>query len=261
MKTHLLPLSDFKPQQIAKITCVATDIDDTLTNDGQLQAAAYQALWDLADAGISVVPVTGRPAGWCEMIARLWPVTAVVGENGAFYFSYDRANKKMNRFFYQKPDQRIMELQQEILTKVPGSAVASDQFCRLFDLAIDFCEDVLPLPATEVEKIRQIFLDHGAMAKISSIHVNGWYGSFNKLSTTLTYLEKELAITCPQAKHKVAFVGDSPNDEPMFEFFPNSFAVRNFEQFIAQTQHHPTYLTESRGGDGFAEVARLLLNK
>ncbi|MEN0059221.1 MAG: HAD-IIB family hydrolase, partial [Bdellovibrio sp.] len=208
-----------------------TDIDDTLTDEGQLGAEAYAALWQLSQAGIHVVPVTGRPAGWCEMIARVWPVAGVVGENGGFYFRYH--DKKMHRhFFFDEPTQaqnraRLKALESEIRSQVPGCDLASDQFCRLMDLAIDFCEDVPALPAQEVQKIVQIFASHGAQAKVSSIHVNGWFGSYDKLTMSLQFLEREFNITAEKAKEVCGFSGDSPNDEPMFKYFPQSFAVAN----------------------------------
>ncbi|MGZ3772021.1 MAG: HAD family hydrolase, partial [Bdellovibrio sp.] len=158
-----------------------TDIDDTLTDEGRLGPEAYEALWKLAESGVHVIPVTGRPAGWCEMIARVWPVSGVVGENGGFYFRYH--NKKMQRHFFfddkiQKQNRaKLQVIEKEILEKVPGADLASDQFCRLMDLAIDFCEDVPALPKDQVQKIVSIFQSHGAQAKVSSIHVNGWFGN------------------------------------------------------------------------------------
>ena len=89
-------ISDFK----SSLKFLLTDIDDTLTDEGQLGAEAYEALWDLHKAGVHVVPITGRPAGWCEMIARMWPVSGIVGENGGFYFRYH--NKTMQRHFFFK---------------------------------------------------------------------------------------------------------------------------------------------------------------
>ena len=83
---------------------VLLDIDDTLTTDGRLTAKAYAALADLRNAGKLVVPVTGRPAGWCDHIARLWPVDAIVGENGAFYFRYDHDERRMTRRYYADGD-------------------------------------------------------------------------------------------------------------------------------------------------------------
>ena len=62
---------------------VLTDIDDTLTQDGNIDRMAVQALGDLRQAGWCVVAITGRPVGWCEPLARDWPVDAIVAENGA----------------------------------------------------------------------------------------------------------------------------------------------------------------------------------
>ncbi len=191
-----------------------TDIDDTLTDEGQLGPEAYEALWKLSHTGIHVIPVTGRPAGWCEMIARMWPVSGVVGENGGFYFRYH--GKKMHRhFFFDEKTQKenrtkLQQLEKEILQKVPGCDLASDQFCRSMDLAIDFCEDVPALSHSDVQKIVDIFHAHGAQAKVSSIHVNGWFGSYDKLTMSLKFLETEFGVSAEEAKKVCGFSGDSP---------------------------------------------------
>ena len=240
-----------------------TDIDDTLTDEGHLGPEAYQALWQLHRAGIHVIPVTGRPAGWCEMIARMWPVSGIVGENGGFYFRYH--GQKMHRHFFfdetvQKENRlKLQQLEKEILKKIPGCDLASDQFCRLMDLAIDFCEDVPALPKSEVQKIVDVFTAHGAQAKVSSIHVNGWFGSYDKLTMSLRFLEKEFGILPEEAKKVCGFSGDSPNDEPMFAYFPHSFAVANINNFIDQIKNKPTYVSKQRGGHGFTEIAKAIL--
>ncbi len=252
------------------IEFVLTDIDDTLTNDGQLGAKAYDALWKLHDEGFKVIPITGRPAGWCEMIARLWPISAIVGENGGFYFRYAANNgekiKKMQRWFFE--DEKLIRanreklnlIQNEVLSQVNGSAVASDQFCRLMDLAIDFCEDVPKLSEEKISEIVHIFHKHGAEAKVSSIHVNGWFGKYDKLSTSFLLLKNVFGISHKDALDKCIFVGDSPNDEPMFEAFPLSFGVANVLDFKHRIKKLPKFISSSHGGHGFCEIAERLIN-
>ncbi len=242
-----------------------TDIDDTMTTDGQLSPEAYAALFNLQRAGIKIIPITGRPAGWCEMIARFWPVAGVVGENGGFYFHY--TNKKMHRWFAQSADLRSVNsakldsIQNEILQKIPGTQVSSDQFCRLTDLAIDFCEDVTRLPESDVKKIVQIFESHHAVAKISSIHVNGWFGHHTKLSTSLQLLSDLFQMTPEDARLHCAYAGDSPNDEPMFEFFPSSFGVANIKDFETQMKSLPQFVSNYKNGAGFCEITDFILKK
>jgi HAD superfamily hydrolase (TIGR01484 family) len=235
------------------------DIDGTLTVDGRLPAESYSALWRLKDLGIACVPVTGRPAGWCEMIARFWPVEAVIGENGAFYFYFQ--NKTMARHFEVSEDQRrqnfehLEKIRLEIAQKFPQSRVASDQFARLNDLAIDFAEDVHPpLPVGTAMAIQKIFESHGAVAKVSSIHVNGWFGTFDKRSTCQKLARHLFRMDLAAHQDQILFVGDSPNDEPMFELFENSFAVANILEFKDQIQHLPRYVTTAREGLGFVEI-------
>ncbi len=254
------PLSHFNSQAIR---VVLTDIDGTLTESGRLPSHSYASLWRLFHAGFHVVPVTGRPAGWCELIARLWPVHGVVGENGAFYFSLK--NGKMQRHFARdrsdrKADRaRLQTIRREVLSEVPGTKVASDQFSRLFDLAIDFSEDVAPLAPSAIQKIVNIFERHGATAKVSNIHVNGWFGDHDKLTTCQLYLEKELNLSTEAMQRECIFVGDSPNDEPMFKHFKFTFAVANIREFIDQLQHKPAYVTDQAEGLGFCEIADRLL--
>jgi HAD superfamily hydrolase (TIGR01484 family) len=240
-----------------------TDIDDTLTDHGHLGPGAYEALWRLHQNGIAIIPVTGRPAGWCEMIARLWPVHGVVGENGGFYFRYH--DKKMLRHFaFSDAEQaanrlKLDKIREEVLREVPGCAIASDQFSRLMDLAVDFAEDVGPLSEKEVDRIVDVFKRHGAQAKVSSIHVNGWFGSYDKLSMCREYARRELGLDLDTANETFAFSGDSPNDEPMFEFFKNAFAVANIKKFLPRLKHKPSFVASKDGGHGFIEIADRLI--
>ena len=251
------------PLHPTNVKFLFTDIDDTITDEGRLGAKAYEALWRLEENGIQVIPVTGRPAGWCEMIARFWPVHGVVGENGGFYFRYHE--KKMHRHFIfdeatREINRKKLELIRiDVLREIPGCAIASDQFCRLMDLAVDFAEDVVPLSETDIDRIVAVFKRHGAQAKVSSIHVNGWFGSYDKLSMCREYAQRELTINLEKSKELFAFSGDSPNDEPMFEFFKNSFAVANIQRFLPRIKHRPAFVAAKEGGEGFVEIADALI--
>lgn len=259
------PIADMPVETAARIKVLFADIDDTLTHQGRLPACAYQALEDLSNAGISVAPITGRPAGWCDMIARFWPVEGVVGENGAFYFSYDAKSRRMRRSFaipaYLRAEdrKRLDKVRDRILKDVPGSAVSADQLYREADLAIDFCEDVEPLPKSDVERIRAIFEEEGAIAKVSSIHVNGWFGHYDKLTMSRQFAEEVLDIDLADRLDQIVFVGDSPNDAPMFGYFPNACGVANVLHFKGELEAAPAYVTREEGGYGFVEVAEKLL--
>ena len=244
-----------------------TDIDDTLTTGGRLLPVAYSALERLRSAGLLVIPVTGRPAGWCDHIARMWPVDAVVGENGALWFRYDAQARKLSKRYVASPAERAERAERldaiaaKILREVPGSAVASDQPYREADLAIDFCEDVAPLPRAAVARIVAIMESEGLTAKVSSIHVNGWFGRYDKLSTARRMLREEFAIDLDAAREAFVFAGDSPNDQPMFEFFPNAVGVANVREMADLMTHLPAWITPSPGGAGFAELAEALLDR
>ncbi|MCH7711767.1 MAG: HAD-IIB family hydrolase [Proteobacteria bacterium] len=259
------PLNAFPVSAGRRIVGVFTDIDDTLSTEGRLTSEAYTALEALHDEGLIVVPITGRPAGWCDHIARMWPVDGVVGENGAFYFRYHRARRKMIRRFMQSATERaenrrrLARLRRRILDEVPGSALAADQHYRETDLAIDYCEDVERLGVEQVRRIVTLFEDAGATAKVSSIHVNGWFGDHDKLAMTRIMMAECFNIDLDEARERFVFVGDSPNDAPMFAYFPNAVGVANIRAFEAELPAPPAYVTEGTAGSGFAELAAALI--
>ncbi|MBU1565795.1 MAG: HAD-IIB family hydrolase [Proteobacteria bacterium] len=260
------PLRTMDPGTFRGVRYILTDIDDTLTLAGKLPASAYSALWRLAAAGYQVIPVTGRPAGWCDLIARQWPVVGVVGENGALYFRYDEGRKIMDRCFWKTEEERAIDrtrlatIREEVLHTIPGCAVAADQAYREADLAIDFCEDVAALDREAVQAIVDCFVKYGAIAKVSSIHVNGWYGDYDKLSMSRRFFADVFAVDIEKHRHQVLYAGDSPNDAPMFAYFPHSVGVANVLNFAGQLEHQPAWVTDKEGGDGFAELTDVLLS-
>ena len=258
-------INDITREECNGIRGVLFDIDDTFTLDGRLIPEAFSALWKLHKHGLILAPITGRPARWCDHIARMWPVDGVIGENGAFYYYYDGEKHKLRqRYIFSAEEvadkrKELDLIKEEILKKVPGAGVASDQPFRIFDLAIDFREDVSPLSDAEIEEICGIFKRHGAEYKVSSIHVNGWFGGYNKLSTTRLFLEERLSIPWDEAVNTFIFAGDSPNDEPMFEAMNITVGVANIRHFSSKMKHLPRYVTGKSGGLGFAEMADKIL--
>ncbi|MBS0223105.1 MAG: HAD-IIB family hydrolase [Proteobacteria bacterium] len=261
----MTPLASCPRAILVAIRGIFTDIDETMSTHGQLTAEAYAALGALKKAGLLVVPVTGRPAGWCDHIARFWPVDAVVGENGAFWMWHDaKAGKLRTRFIQSEAERadgkrRLEAVRSEVLRSVPGAGIASDQPYRLADLAIDFCEDVPALPPGDVERIVSIFEKHGAHAKVSSIHVNGWFGDYDKLTTTKAMMAELFGVDLAREAERYAFSGDSPNDSPMFGFFPNAVGVANVCDFADAMPNLPRWVTSARSGAGFVELAEAVI--
>jgi HAD superfamily hydrolase (TIGR01484 family) len=245
------------------------DIDDTVTTGGLLIPESFNALWSLYEAGIEVVPVTGRPAGWCDHIARMWPVAAVVGENGAFTYSYDRDSRRMRRASLipeqdrRRGREKLERVRERVLREVPASRIAADQAFRTTDLAIDFAEDVVPpLSRDEIDRICRIIEEEGATYKISSIHINCWFGSFDKVSGIRGFLAgRGQDPDRDEVQESIAFIGDSPNDEPLFAAVRNSIAVANIRNFTDRLTRLPAYITDNNCAAGFSEAVRIILEK
>jgi HAD superfamily hydrolase (TIGR01484 family) len=270
-------IAEMTSAEAAGIRYVLMDIDDTLTSGGKLPAAAYAALWRLHDAGLGVIPVTGRSAGWCDLIAREWPVDAVVGENGALVFweenspnpaarSAGSGGRVLKQEFHPnavRNDHSVLRrIRERALLEVPGLRTAKDQFARLFDLALDFAEEEPVLPLQAARRVKAIALEEGAQAKISSIHVNVWMGEYNKLSMVERFLARRFGWQGGErGDREVIFAGDSPNDEPMFARFPLACAVANIGRYKGLIQHLPEFAATQEGGEGFAEIAGVILER
>jgi len=253
------PLQAWPVDARRRIRGVFTDIDDTLTTNGAITADALQALADLQAAGLVVIPITGRPMGWSEPFARSWPVAAIVPENGAMallpdgrrLYVQDEATRARNA-------ERLRQVAQRVLREVPGATLARDSAGRVTDIAIDHGE-FAHLPPERIEQVVALMRAEGMVATVSSIHINGWFGSHDKLSGARWIVRELYGRDLDAEIDQWVYVGDSTNDQRMFEHFPHSVGVANIERFLPQLQHRPAYVTQGERGAGFAEVARALL--
>jgi len=253
-------LAQLPEAALRRVQGLLTDIDDTLTRDGVIEPQALQALHDLAAARLPVIAITGRPAGWSEPFALSWPVAAIVAENGAVMlrctgdalcrdFAQDEATRVANFG-------RLQQCAQAVLRAVPGAQLARDSAGRLTDIAVDHSE-FAHLDAANIDAVLGVMQAHGLRASVSSIHINGWIGAHDKWSGARWAVERVLGRPLQPAQW--LYVGDSTNDQLMFEHLPLSVAVANIARFVPQLQVLPAYVTPSERGRGFAEVAQRLL--
>jgi HAD superfamily hydrolase (TIGR01484 family) len=258
------PLAELPPARLARLRGVLTDIDDTLTRDGAIEPEALAALHALAQAGVPVIAITGRPAGWSEPMVRAWPVLAIVAENGAVMlrrgpggphdalrldFTVSAAARAANL-------RRLQACAAEIVARIPGARQAQDSAGRLTDIAIDHSE-FTQLGDDAIAEVVATMRRHGLTATISSIHINGWIGDHNKLTAAHWAVQACLDQCFDPADW--LYVGDSTNDQLMFEHLPLSVGVANVARFAAAMQALPTCVTRAERGAGFAELAAMLL--
>ena len=256
------PLSSWPLAERARVRGVFTDIDDTLTTDGAITPDALQALGALREAGFLVIPVTGRPVGWSEPFAARWPVDAVVAENGAVALVPGPGG--LRKVYLQDAPtrarnfERMQQVARRIVAEVPGATMAQDSPGRETDIAIDHSE-FTHLPPERIAQVVAIMREAGMNATVSSIHINGWYGDHHKLEGARWILRTLTGRALDEEIGTWAYVGDSTNDERMFERFPHSVGVANIRRFEAQLRHLPRFVTQGERGAGFTEVARALL--
>jgi HAD superfamily hydrolase (TIGR01484 family) len=263
-RAAMQPLRNWPAGERARIAGVLTDIDDTLTTEGAVTPDALAALAALARAGLHVIPITGRPAGWSEPFALAWPVDAIVAENGALALARGTPPGTLRKQYQQPAGERaanfarMQQVAQRILREVPGAALARDSAGRETDIAIDHGE-FAQLPPEAIEQVVALMRAEGMNATVSSIHVNGWYGRHDKLEGARWIVRELLDRALDEELDRWVYVGDSTNDVLMFRHFPHSVGVANIRRFEAQLAHKPAYVTQAERGAGFAEVARALL--
>ncbi|MDO9116087.1 MAG: HAD-IIB family hydrolase [Polaromonas sp.] len=265
-------LKTWPAQDRQHITGVFTDIDDTLTTDGAITPDALQALGDLKAAGLHVIPITGRPVGWSEPFALRWPVDAIVAENGAVALLASQIGRQpltggreqLSKLYQQDAPTRLanyarmQQVGRRVTREVPGAVLSQDSPGRETDIAIDHSEFV-HLPPAQIAQAVQIMQSEGMNATVSSIHINGWFGAHNKLEGARWIVRKLFGRDLDAEMGRWVYVGDSTNDQLMFEAFAHSVGVANIRRFEAELSHKPRYITEGERGVGFAEVAAALL--
>jgi hypothetical protein len=279
----MLDLADWPLADRRQLIGVFTDIDDTLTTEGAITPDALQALGALKAAGLHVIPITGRPIGWSERFARgdpargllPWPVDAIVAETGAVAFVGQNLDeiglqpplhlrKKLSKLYQQDAATRaanycrMQDVARQVLREVPGAQLSQDSPGRETDIAIDHSE-FTHLGPEQIAQVVQIIRAAGMTATVSSIHINGWFGAHNKLVGARWIVDELFGRDLEAEIDRWAFVGDSTNDQVMFEHFPHSVGVANIRRFQAQLKHLPRYITASVRGAGFAEVAAAIL--
>jgi len=258
----MLPLASCPPAALSRLRGVLTDIDDTLTAEGRIAPAALQALHALAAAGVPVIAITGRPAGWSEPFALDWPVRAIVAENGAVMLRRGEDGRLRRDFFCQDEATRaanfarLQRCAADVLACVPGATLAEDSAGRLTDIAVDHSE-FAHLDAAQIDAVCAVMRAHGLQATVSSIHVNGWIGAHSKRTAADWAVQALLGEACVPADW--LYVGDSSNDEQMFASIPLSVGVANIARFVPQLNSLPAYVTAAERGAGFAEVVAALL--
>ncbi|CAN5426295.1 HAD-IIB family hydrolase [soil metagenome] len=255
-----------------RITGVLTDIDDTLTTAGAITPDALAALADLKAAGLPVIAITGRSVGWSEPFAQAWPLDAIVAENGAVAILSSKTSllrrpdghKPLSKLYQQDAPTRAINRarMQAVLARIerelPGVRRASDSPERETDVAIDHSESARLSPA-QIAAVVQRMQGEGMQATVSSIHINGWFGRHNKLEGARWIVRELLGRDLDTEMERWVYVGDSTNDQRMFEAFGNSVGVANVRRFEAQLAHKPRYITVGERGAVFAEVATAVL--
>ena len=247
-----------------KIVGVFTDIDDTLTTEGVITSDAIQALQNLKAAGLMVIPITGRPVGWSIPFAATWPVNAMVAENGAVALLHDASKNQVHKIYQQDLAvrthnfQQMQRIAQKILKEIPGTVLAQDSAGRETDIAFDHSE-FHKLTNEQIQQVVQLLQQEGLTATVSSIHINAWFGSHNKWQGAQWILKQLTGRDLKQELDQWVYVGDSTNDQIMFEHFTHSVGVANILRFKNELQHLPEYIATQERGAGFLELVNTLL--
>ena len=279
MTAFLRPLTEWPAPVPGQLLGILTDIDDTLTTDGAITPDALQALGALKASGLHVIPITGRPVGWSEPFAATWPVDAIVAENGAVAlrrgaeFSDQNSlspnhgkREQLSKIYQQDSATRAANYahMQQVLARiereVPGARRATDSPGRETDIAIDHSE-FTHLPQDGIDHAVRIMRNAGMNATVSSIHINGWFGAHNKLEGARWIVRELFGRNLDTEIDRWVYVGDSTNDQLMFEHFPHSVGVANIARFVPQLTHLPRYVTQGERGAGFAELVQVILSQ
>jgi HAD superfamily hydrolase (TIGR01484 family) len=248
--------------EAARITGVLFDLDDTFLDDGALTEVAYAALFRMSRAGLRLVAVTGRPAGWGEVMARQWPVHAVVTENGAVALQRDggvvsrweRADEAARR----SRRIRIASAFESLRQRFPEVRMSDDSHARTSDLALDIGESQR-VPPDVVAAIEAAAHELGMRTFVSSVHLHLTLDPFDKATGTVAFLGDRFGDDATSARYRYAYIGDSANDAACFFAFASSFGVANVGPSLPRLSVTPRYVASKPKGAGFAEICSRIL--
>jgi HAD superfamily hydrolase (TIGR01484 family) len=256
------PLTQLERAEAQGLTGVLFDLDDTLLDDGKLTEPAYAALWRMSRAGLLLIPVTGRPAGWGEVMARQWPVEAVMTENGAVAFWREggvlRRWEKAEEAVRRGRRIRLAGVYEELRQRFAEVRLSDDAHARVSDVTIDIGE-FQKLPSETVRAIEALARELGVRTFTSSVHLHLTLDPFDKASGTVAFLRDRFELDPTVARLRFAFIGDSTNDAPCFFAFHSSFGVANVEASVPYLSVPPRYVASKKKGAGFAEIADRLI--
>jgi len=240
---------------------IFSDIDDTLTHDGAVVPDAYHALVRARASGLRVVLVTGRPAGWAEVLASIWPVDAAIAENGGI--AYLRRGKRVEKLYFAPGDpaqdaQRLAALASDVLAAFPFAKRAEDSGLRITDAAFDIGETQHLLP-DQIDQITTRIRALGARTVVSSVHAHACFHTADKAQMSARVANVLWGEAEADVASGYAFVGDSPNDQAAFAFFEHAIGVANVARYESVLRPPPRFITPSPGGHGFAEAVDAIL--
>jgi HAD superfamily hydrolase (TIGR01484 family) len=246
-----------KDERFKNIRLIATDMDGTLTLEGKYTSQLLKTLEDLQSSGAIVLIVTGRSAGWVNAVTHYLPVVGAIAENGGLLYLNGR---EAAEFLTPISDitshrQKLAATFQLLQNKFPAIAESADNRFRITDWTFD----VAGLNQQALQQMQEI------------CHQQGWSFTYSTVQCHIKPLEQDKAIALLQVLRKhfpqftleqILTVGDSPNDESLFDRhkFPFSAGVANVLHYKMQLKHLPSYVTNKAEGEGFSELAQLIIN-
>jgi HAD superfamily hydrolase (TIGR01484 family) len=258
------PIASLPVEDARALLGVCFDIDDTITRHGVIEANAFAALAALAQAGLTLIAVTGRPLGFAEVAARMWPVDIAVGENGAGYVArrgrglavgyWDEAGVRLVQ------QQRLAAIRARVAHELPHVKVSSDNWARRCDLAFDVGEEE-QLARADIDRLVALLQAEGAHTTVSSVHAHAQLSDHDKALGVARAAFEVLGLSADELRARFLFVGDSGNDAAAFAWFTHTAAVANVVHFLDRLRVPPQYIAEGERGQGFAEIARTVLSK
>jgi hypothetical protein len=256
------PLADLDRGALCATEGLVFDVDDTLTTRGRLTAEAYRSLCRLADAGLRLVAVTGRPLGWTDGMASSWPVDLAVGENGAGW-AYRDGRGLRTGYFHDSATRREHEatlraIRAAVAEAHPTIRLASDQEARRCDLAFDVGEQA-SMSGTAIAELVDTIERGGVRALVSSVHAHAVPGAWDKAEGVRRALSEALGRDLDAELERWVFVGDSGNDAAAFAAFEHTVGVANVAEHLDRLPVAPRWVTRSPRGEGFTELAGALL--
>ncbi len=225
---------------------VFSDFDGTLTLENKALTTEFFAILELIQKQrAELVIVSGRSLSWGHFLLTHFPQLQLCIMEGGGIIVYRKSNGDLGEISLVGTDDllHLESVTEQLMVKFPNLPISADSFGRKTDRAVEFEQ----MHDNQIHMLLQFLQAHKIQYTKSNVHINFWSGEVSKYLGVKFCLDNLRPNTSIE---QCVFFGDAPNDQSMFQFFPNSVGVANIEKSLSRLEFKPSTILKGPENEG-----------